>query len=74
MPLAVLIGVISFAVVAATVWASRGDEVRIIRADTDRHGHDIADLQTEARTTRELLIRIDANVQQLKEQRAGQRQ
>jgi hypothetical protein len=60
LPLA-LLGSLFFACAAATAaWIS-------VRADVSNHSTEIEALKTEVRTSRELLVRIDENVKQLKD-------
>lgn len=62
LPLA-LLGSFFFAVAAATAaWIS-------VRSDVATHGTKISALESEVRTSRELLVRIDENVKALKENR-----
>lgn len=62
MPLALLFGLLVAVAAGAVALNSTRDQV-------NRNTSDIAVLQTEAKSTREILIRIDENVKQLKEKR-----
>lgn len=47
--------------------AALGGYVYTLRAEVAQHTSDIAEVKAEARASRELLVRIDENVKQLKE-------
>jgi hypothetical protein len=62
LPLALLAGLLGACAAATAGWAT-------IRSDVAKHSLEIAALQADARSARELLVRIDENVKALKESR-----
>jgi hypothetical protein len=62
LPLALLASLFVACAAATGAWIS-------VRSDVSTHGLKIHALETEVRTSRELLVRIDENVKQLKEAR-----
>jgi len=62
LPLALLGSLLVASAAATAGWIT-------IRTDVQQHGIEISALQAEARSARELLVRIDENVKALKETR-----
>lgn len=62
MPTAWLLSVLALVSAWAAVWSSTRDQVA-------RNTHSIAVLEAEAKTSREILIRIDENVKDLRQMR-----
>ena len=60
LPLALLASLFTAVALATAGWIT-------VRADVQQHSAAISALQSEARTSRELLVRIDENVKALKE-------
>ncbi len=62
LPLALLAGLLGACAAATAGWAT-------LRSDVAKHSLEISALQADARSARELLVRIDENVKALKESR-----
>ena len=62
LPLALLAGLLGACAAATAGWAT-------LRSDVAKHSLEISALQADARSARELLVRIDENVKALKENR-----
>jgi hypothetical protein len=66
MPLALLVGLLAVAGAGAVAWSETRADVISTKADVVRSAADIIELRTEAKATREILIRIDENVKDLR--------
>jgi hypothetical protein len=73
MPLKMLIALLSIVAVGAIAWAATRGDVAATRVEVSAHGLRIEKLENDARSTREILYRIDERTAEMKRQmdRAG---